>query len=125
MLHKYMLAMSPKLEKEIQVHIVQSAEVPYSTLVLEAWNWDPPKALADMFEAVIGAILVDSGFDLDRTFAVMEPLMEPVVSVVSPNIPKDPITEFMIWCHKSGCRAVKFQLSGAALSVRIRPETFI
>jgi endoribonuclease Dicer len=42
-LHKFMLAYSPKLEASIQAYIELSDHVPYSQLVVEAWNWDPPK----------------------------------------------------------------------------------
>ncbi|SRR5258708_7745952 len=108
-LHKYMLSMSPKLEASIHSYIEQSKDVQYAQLVVETWNWDPPKPLCDLFEAVMGAVFVDTGFDLQRTFEVLEPLISEVLSVVSPNMPRDPITELMIWSARSGCIRTKFK----------------
>ncbi|KAF9505811.1 hypothetical protein BS47DRAFT_1431689, partial [Hydnum rufescens UP504] len=110
-LHKFMLAYSPKLEASIQAYIELSDHIPYSQLVVEAWNWDPPKAMADLFEAVFGAVFVDSGFDIKRTFQVLAPIMTEVLAVVSPDMPKDPISELMIWAARHGCTAIKFQKS--------------
>lgn len=35
-----------------------------------------PKALGDAFEAVVGAVLVDSDFDLQRVWAAIQPYLE-------------------------------------------------
>ena len=69
------------------------------------------KAMADLFEAVFGAVLVDSGFDIKKTFEILAPIMTDVLAVVSPDMPKDPTTELMIWSARNGCTACKFQLS--------------
>ncbi|KAF8344148.1 uncharacterized protein EI90DRAFT_3284602 [Cantharellus anzutake] len=108
-LHKYMLSASSKLESSIRSYIEQSGNVPYAQLVVETWNYDPPKPLSDLFEAVIGAVFVDTSFDLERTFGVLRPLFADVLEVVGPKMPRDPITELMIWSARQGCIWIKFK----------------
>uniref|UniRef100_A0A6B2KWY7 Uncharacterized protein n=1 Tax=Arcella intermedia TaxID=1963864 RepID=A0A6B2KWY7_9EUKA len=46
---------------------------------------DPPKILGDIFESVAGAILVDSGFNLEKVKEVFDPLLRPIMSLLSPE----------------------------------------
>ena len=52
-----------------------------------------PKALADVFEALVGAVFVDSGLDLKKTWEVFEPLLRRVMGFYSSNIPQDPVAK--------------------------------
>lgn len=110
-IQKYLLAQSPKLSRSIEGYLNVVENVSYQELVLAAWKFDPPKVLADMFEAVIGAIFVDCGFNLDIVDAIIARLMDGVLKSVYPGMPRDPVTELIIWVHRSGCRKVRFQLS--------------
>lgn len=112
-LQKYLFASSPKLFRTIENYLTIVENVKYSDLVRAAWKYDPPKVLADMLEAVIGAIFVDSGFDLDVVDKVLAPLMKDVMGAVYPGMPRDPVTELMIWVHREGCRKIRFQLSAS------------
>lgn len=50
-----------------------------------------PKVLGDLVESIAGAILVDSGFDLERVWSVMERLLSPLVT--PSTLPLHPIRE--------------------------------
>lgn len=78
-------------------------------IVKAGWKHDPPKALSDVFESVIGAILVDSGYDYEKTAAVVEYVMDDVLEALSPNIGKDPVTEVMEWAAANGCIKIVFE----------------
>lgn len=109
-LHKSLLADSPLLIAAISEYLEIIKDVPYSRLVVETWAFDPPKPLCDVFEAVIGAVLVDSGFSLGVVFRVLEPIMADVLAVVSPQMPRDPTTELMIWAGRNAaCTQVKYR----------------
>lgn len=105
-----MLANSPPLELAISQYLDTIEEVPYSRLVVETWAFDPPKPLSDLFEAVIGAVFVDSNYSVETIFRVLEPIMAVVLSVVSPQMPRDPTTELMIWAGRnSACTKIKYR----------------
>ena len=109
-LQKYMLADSLELGTAIDRYLETTQDVHYSRLVVETWAFDPPKPMADLLEAVIGAVLVDSDFSIETVFRVLEPIMAPVLDVVSPEMPRDPTTELMIWAARtSACHRIKYR----------------
>lgn len=50
-----------------------------------------PKVLGDLFEAMIGAVFLDSGMDLKLTWKVIYGLMKEEIIAFTANIPKNPI----------------------------------
>lgn len=77
-------------------------------IVKRGWRYDPPKAISDVFESVMGAVLVDSAFNYERAAAVVEHVMEEVLLVLSPSLSLDPISELVTWLAASGCTKVSF-----------------
>jgi endoribonuclease Dicer len=77
----------------------------------EGWKFDPPKAISDVFEGVVGALLIDSGYDYDLVASVVENVMEDVLGGLSPRLRPDPTSELTEWMGKSGCRAFTFRYS--------------
>lgn len=77
-------------------------------IVKRGWRYDPPKAISDVFESVMGAVLVDSAFNYERAAAVVEHVMEDVLLVLSPSLSLDPISELVTWLASSGCTKVSF-----------------
>lgn len=105
-----MLADSLELGTAIDRYLETIQDVRYSRLVVETWAFDPPKPMSDLLEAVIGAVLVDSDFNIETVFRVLEPIMAPVLDVVSPEMPRDPTTELMIWAARtSACHRIKYR----------------
>ena len=78
-------------------------------IVKNGWKYDPPKALSDLFESVVGAVLVDSGYDYEKTAAVLEYVMEVVLEVLSPSLAKDPVSELMEWAASTGCTRIEIK----------------
>lgn len=77
-------------------------------IVKRGWRYDPPKAISDVFESVMGAVLVDSAFNYERAAAVVEHVMEDVLLALSPSLSLDPISELVTWLASSGCTKVSF-----------------
>ncbi|KAF8162827.1 hypothetical protein B0H34DRAFT_693086 [Crassisporium funariophilum] len=103
-LHKMMLVNSMDLSIAIDHYVPILESIPGEEIVRTGWKFDPPKALSDVFESVIGAVLLDSGYDYEKTAAVVEYIMEDVLEALSPSLAKDPISQLMEWTSGAGCR---------------------
>ena len=101
-----MLANSMELniavDRSVSVLVSLSAE----EVVKNGWKYDPPKVLSDLFESVVGAVLVDSGYDYEKITAVLEYVMEDVLNVLSPSLAKDPVSELLEWAASTGCTQI-------------------
>lgn len=82
----------------------------YADIIDSIWKLEAPKALSDVVEALLGAILIDSGWSYDIVCAVVLHLFDEVLEVVHPNMPADPASEFMLWVGRYGCTQVKYKL---------------
>ncbi|KAF9452311.1 type III restriction enzyme [Macrolepiota fuliginosa MF-IS2] len=102
-IHKYLLYNSIDLGHAINLYLPILQSTTAEEIVRRGWRYDPPKALSDAFESVVGAIFVDSGYDLDRTVGIVGWLMEDVLEALSPSIPKDPVSELLEWLPTVGC----------------------
>lgn len=78
-------------------------------IVKEGWKYDPPKALSDVFESVMGAVFIDSGCDYEKTSTVMEHVMEEALRVLNPAIGLNPVSALMEWMAAQGCTKVQFE----------------
>lgn len=77
-------------------------------IIKRGWRYDPPKALSDVFESVMGAVLVDSGYNYERAAAIVEYVMQDVLVALSPSVSRDPVSELIEWAAGSKCTAVTF-----------------
>jgi endoribonuclease Dicer len=102
--HKVMLVNNVELNMAIDQYVPHFEQASAGDIVERGWKYDPPKALSDVFEGIIGALLIDSGYDYERTACVVEGIMEDVLSVLSPSVPLDPISALTQWLQASGCR---------------------
>lgn len=50
-----------------------------------------PKVLGDLFEALAGAVFLDSGLDLQETWKVFHKLMWREIDLFRANVPKSPV----------------------------------
>lgn len=89
---------------------------------------EAPKVLGDLVESIAGAILVDTCFDLDKVWAVMMPLLEPIVTPATLDI--HPVTELEELCMSKGY-SIKYGVhkedecnSRAIYEVQISDELF-
>ena len=58
------------------------------------------QVLGDLVESIAGAILVDTCFDLDKVWAVMMPLLEPIVTPATLDL--HPVTDLEELCAREG-----------------------
>lgn len=58
------------------------------------------QVLGDLVESIAGAILVDTCFDIDNVWAVMRPLLEPIVTPATLDM--HPVTELEEFCSGEG-----------------------
>ncbi|KAM0750653.1 hypothetical protein T439DRAFT_347998 [Meredithblackwellia eburnea MCA 4105] len=72
----------------------------YNELV---WVWDPPKIIGDVFEAIIGAIFVDSGFHLEEPFHALDRLFAPFVGALDGVEIRDPVTTLLTFTQSHHC----------------------
>ncbi|KAJ3566679.1 hypothetical protein NP233_g6850 [Leucocoprinus birnbaumii] len=118
---KYLLHNNFDLNHAINLYVPILESTSADEIVRRGWRYDPPKAISDVFESIVGAVFVDTGYDLDRTGAIVTWLMEDVLEALSPSIPKDPVSELLEWLGSVGCSGhMKFlktagQKDGAAV----------
>ena len=108
-LHKAMLLNNASLSAAVWSSAKLLRETSYAEIVINGWKYEPPKALGDVFESVMGAIFVDSGHDFEKFSVVVETVMEELLNEIRIDLPLDPVSNLMIWMGKKGCRRVHFQ----------------
>ncbi|WAQ82840.1 hypothetical protein PtA15_3A204 [Puccinia triticina] len=57
--------------------------------------FDPPKILNDVLEAVVGAVFIDSGFDLPTVYRTLDIIFEDVTPGLSRLIARDPLSTML------------------------------
>jgi endoribonuclease Dicer len=102
-LHKTMLLNSMDLYKSIDTYVGPFNAISAQEIVDRGWKYDPPKAISDVFESVVGAVLVDSGYDYDKTAVVVQAVMWDVLEALEIDSVKDPVSELVEWMAKEGC----------------------
>jgi endoribonuclease Dicer len=108
-LHKVILLNNASLNTAIWSSAKLLQETSYAEIVVNGWKYEPPKALGDVFESVMGAVFVDSGHDFEKFTVIAEMVMEELLNEVEMDLPLDPVSNLMIWMSKNGCRRVNFQ----------------
>lgn len=108
-LHKVILLNNASLSTTIWSSAKLLQETSYAEIVISGWKYEPPKALGDVFESVLGAVFVDSGHDFEKFSVIVEMVMEELLREVEVDLPLDPVSNLMIWMSKNGCRRVNFQ----------------
>ncbi|KAG6831233.1 hypothetical protein H0H92_012030 [Tricholoma furcatifolium] len=108
-LHQLLLVNRLDLTEAISVYVPLLQSATGEEIIKRGWKYDPPKALCDVFESVMGAVLVDSAYNYEKAAAVVETVMEEVLSVLSPSITWDPVSELTQWIAKVGCSKFSIQ----------------
>ena len=63
--------------------------------------------LGDVVESIIGAVFVDSSFDLLKTFAVLDRLYADVLPLLEINNIRDPYSNLVMYYQTLGCIGLK------------------
>lgn len=89
------------------VHILKEAT--NDEITLSGWKQDPPNALSDVLESVLGAVSVDCGYNFEKAFVVAETPLRELLVTLTPDMSKDPVSTLMLWSARSGCRKISFR----------------
>ncbi|KAF8061657.1 hypothetical protein FPV67DRAFT_1704520 [Lyophyllum atratum] len=108
-LHKIMLVNRLDLTEAINAYVPLLQASTGEEIVQRGWKYDPPKALSDVFESVMGAVLVDSAYNFEKAAAVVEYVMEEILIVLSPSVALDPVSTLVQWMAASGCFKFSFE----------------
>jgi endoribonuclease Dicer len=108
-LHKFHLLNSPELQKEIAHYVNILGNCSYSDMTDHGWKYDPPKAISDLTESVFGAMFIDSGCDYEQLKSIVLQIFKELMTVITPDLPKDPAAELLVWVTKNGCRRCHFR----------------
>ncbi|OJT13423.1 Dicer-like protein 1 [Trametes pubescens] len=117
-LHKLLLINNVELSIAISRYVPILEEISNEEIILDGWKHDPPKALSDVFESVMGALFVDCDYNYDKAAAVIEMVMDDLIDALRPDLPRDPVSQLMVWVAKAGCRCVSFAKSQSRPELR-------
>ena len=109
-LHKAIETTSIQLMKAMKEAADTFDLMSFVEVVDSMWRLDVPKALYDVVEAVLGAVLIDSSYDYELARDVVLRLLKEPLEYVHPQLADDPIHEFLKWVGKFSCGQVRFRL---------------
>ncbi|CAH1110958.1 unnamed protein product [Psylliodes chrysocephalus] len=140
-LHKYILMVNSKLQKLIDKFVKFMEQKNYviddevmilvqEDEILLAESVDVPKVLGDIFEAIAGAVYLDSNKDLKKVWEVFYKIMWKEIDLFSTNVPMNVVRKIFEWpgaqpkfgkpCHTVNNRtmiALQFMLDRIPTSV--------
>lgn len=108
-LHRYLLANNVELSKDVEQEAATLCATSYEAIAINDWRYEPPKVLADIFESIIGATFVDTGFNYPVVESIVRMVMKDVLELLHPDMPRNPVTRLLEWVAKSGCTKAKFK----------------
>lgn len=108
-LHKMLLVNNVELSMAIGRYVPILEQTNGDDITVNGWKQDPPKALSDVLESVLGAVFVDSGHDFEKASVVAETVLQELLDTLTPDMPKDPVSTLMVWSARSGCRKISFR----------------
>ncbi|KAI0032338.1 hypothetical protein K488DRAFT_50105 [Vararia minispora EC-137] len=116
-LHKLLLVNNAALSAEISNYVPILEGLSCTDIVQKSWAYDPPKVLSDVLESVVAAVLVDCGYNIEKTNAIVEGILNEVLEELYPELERDPVSQLMVWTAQAGCVRMLFHKS------RSRPNT--
>jgi endoribonuclease Dicer len=108
-LHKPLLINNVELSMAISKYIPILQETSREEIIHSGWKHDPPKAISDVLESILGAVLVDTHYDFEKTCVIVENALRGLLVVLSPDMPRDPVSELMVWIARAGCMKISFR----------------
>ena len=108
-LHKMILINNVELSITISRYVPVLKETSNIDIIHNGWKQDPPKAISDVLESVLGAVFVDCGWDFEKASVVAENVLRDLLVVLTPDMPRDPVSNLMVWSAQSGCQKISFR----------------
>ncbi|KAM0009554.1 putative ribonuclease III [Helianthus debilis subsp. tardiflorus] len=97
-LHRFLKHDDPSLKERVQELMEGIKEYPMHSHGLI----NSPKILADIVEAVVGAVYVDTDLSMDETWEVVKNLLQPLTTPV--NLSLNPVMKLNETCQKMGIK---------------------
>ncbi|KAF9077197.1 hypothetical protein BDP27DRAFT_600637 [Rhodocollybia butyracea] len=92
------------------------------TIINTGWKFDPPKVLSDVFESIIGAVLIDSGYN----YEIVEGSMEDILGILFPAATHSTGSDFdsysELQCQVSVSGSEKAKFRQARFSLEYPPD---
>ncbi|KAJ3529454.1 hypothetical protein NM688_g7854 [Phlebia brevispora] len=110
-LHKMLLVNNVELSMAISKYVPILESTSSEEIIHSGWKHDPPKAVSDVLESVVGAMFVDMNWNFEKASALVEEILRELLEVLSPDMPRDPVSELMVWSAQAGCRKISFRKS--------------
>ncbi|KAI3994884.1 hypothetical protein MKX01_037435 [Papaver californicum] len=98
--HHYLRYDTPHLARQIQVFCAELLDYPMHSNGLI----DEPKCLADLVEATVGAVFIDSNFSLDTLWKVVNEILKPLMG--HEIVEKHPMSELLEFCQKNRLKSL-------------------
>lgn len=114
-LHKPLLINNVELSMAISKYVPILQETTEEEIIQSGWKHDPPKAISDVLESILGAVLVDTHYDFEKTAVIAENALRGLLRVLSPDMPRDPVSELMVWIARHGCMKISFRYVSACI----------
>ncbi|WVY94127.1 hypothetical protein V8G54_033215 [Vigna mungo] len=108
-LHKHVLHASQELHKHIAVTLVNFDKLSSSSTFGYGSETSLPKVLGDIIESLAGAILVDSGYNMEVVWQSIKPLLEPLVTPETLKL--HPVRELNELCQKRSYNIIQEDVS--------------
>ena len=108
-LHKMLLVNNVELSMAIGRYVPILEQTTGDDITINGWKQDPPNALSDVLESVLGAVSVDCGYNFEKAFVVAETPLRELLVTLTPDMSKDPVSTLMLWSARSGCRKISFR----------------
>lgn len=79
----------------------------YSDMLTDlTWLYDPPKVCGDVLESIIGAIFIDSNFNLEIVMDVLDRIYKQVLPFLGKVEIRDPYSRIVIFGQSIHCRKI-------------------
>ncbi|XP_047150394.1 endoribonuclease Dicer homolog 2-like isoform X1 [Vigna umbellata] len=108
-LHKHVLHASQELHKHIAVTLVNFDKLSSASTFGYGSETSLPKVLGDIIESLAGAILVDSGYNMEVVWQSIKPLLEPLVTPETLRL--HPVRELNELCQKRSYNIIQEDVS--------------
>ena len=108
-LHKMLLVNNVELSIAISKYVPILEQTTSEEIIHHGWKHDPPKAVSDVMESVLGAMFVDMNYNFEKASVHVENVLRELLDVLSPDMPRDPVSELMVWSAQAGCRKISFR----------------
>ena len=108
-LHKMLLLNNVELSIAISKYVPILESTTSEEIIHSGWKHDPPKAISDVIESVLGAMFVDMNYNFEKAAIHVEMILKDLLEVLSPDMPRDPVSELMVWSAQAGCRKISFR----------------